>query len=104
MTNSLETPQNITVKSGDAFYVKINAESEGSTGDHWEVINDFYVNKIKFITKEWIPDNSAIGSSGIDSFEFKADDSSKGSFKLNFVKETPNSIVDGTLSVDVTVV
>lgn len=104
MASSLETPSNVTVKAGENFFVKIHAPSQSSTGYHWEVVEDYPTENIRFVIKNWTPDNSDIGSEGVACFEFEAISASSMEFKLEFVQEAPNSTVSDTLAVGVKIV
>lgn len=104
MAGSLETPKNVTVKAGENFFVKIGGTNQGSTGYHWEVVEDYPTENIRFVTKSWTPNNSKIGSEGIASFEFQAISPSTMEFKLEFVEEKPDSTVGDTLVVGVKII
>lgn len=103
MENSLMTPSSIVVEAGNTFCVKIHAVSEESTGYHFELVWDL-PNNIEFLSKEWIPDNSSIGSSGTAVFRFKAIYADSVTHKLVFVQLAPDSTIADSIAVSVQVI
>lgn len=102
MSSSLQTPKSVTVKAGQNFFVQIHTdEGQGSTGYHWEVVEDYPTKNLRLVVKKWTPDN---GNSGVASFEFEAISASTIEFKLEFVQEKPDSTVNDTLVVGVKII